>query len=80
MECTTRLPKTGPMLSPARRPQMYSDVAKLLALPIVQISLTMPDVMLASVPEHDPVMIRVMINVAKFCAKAWGMMKMIKTM
>jgi hypothetical protein len=48
-----------------------------LALPSLQISLTIPDVIFASTPEHDPVMILVTINVAKFLAKACGMMKMI---
>lgn len=62
---TTKLPKTGPMLKPESSAKMYIDVKKLLIRPGYQMSLTMPDVMLASVAVHDPVMIRTTIKVAK---------------
>jgi hypothetical protein len=58
---------------------MYSEVLKLLDLPAFQISLTTPDVTFPSTPEHAPVMIRVVIKVAKFRATAWGTVKMIRT-
>jgi hypothetical protein len=64
--CTITLPITGPMLKPARSPQMKREIAKLLLLPCLQISLTIPPVMLASTPEQPPVIMRVMIKVAKF--------------
>jgi len=67
------------MFKPARSDQMYKDVLKLLVLPGLQMSLTIPDVMFASTPEQEPVMIRVTINVAKFFARAWGMMNTIRT-
>lgn len=63
---TTRLPKTGPMLSPERRAKMYIDVKKLFVRPAYQMSLTIPEVMFASVAVHEPVMIRTTIRVAKF--------------
>lgn len=49
---------------------MYKEVPKLFARPGLQMSLTMPEVMLASVPEQAPSIIRVTIRVAKFCAAA----------
>jgi hypothetical protein len=39
----------------------------------------MPEVIFASTPEHDPVIILVTISVAKFLASACGMMKIIRT-
>ena len=63
--CTTRLPKTGPMLSPERSAKIYIDVKKLLIKPGYQMSLTIPDVMFASVAVQEPVMIRTTIKVAK---------------
>lgn len=63
------------MLKPARSAKMYNDVPKLFARPGRHMSLTMPEVMFASVPEQAPAMMRVMMRVAKFCAAAWGMMK-----
>lgn len=65
-----RLPNTGPMLKPVRSAQMYKEVPKLFARPGLQMSLTMPEVMLASVPEQAPSIIRVTMRVAKFCAAA----------
>jgi hypothetical protein len=41
-------------------------------------SLTIPDVMFERTPEQAPVMMRVMISVAKFDAAACGTMNMIK--
>lgn len=76
---TTKLPNTGPMFNPPSSPNMYSEVPKLCARPGLQISLTMPDVMLARTPEQDPVMILVTTSEAKFSAKACGMMKRIIT-
>ena len=76
---TTRLPNTGPMLRPERSPKMYMDVYKLLVRPAYQISLTIPEVMFASVAEHEPVTIRTTIKVAKFWATACGMMNTINT-
>jgi hypothetical protein len=67
------------MLSPASNAHIYSEVLKLIDLPDFQISLTIPDVTFPSTPEHAPVMIRVVIKVAKFCATAWGTMKIIRT-
>lgn len=58
------------MLRPAKRPQIYRDVPKLLALPSLHMSLTMPLVMFARTPEQPPVMIRVTISVAKLFASA----------
>lgn len=58
---------------------MYIDVKKLLVRPAYQMSLTMPEVMFASVAVQEPVMIRTTIKVAKFWATACGMMKMINT-
>jgi hypothetical protein len=72
------LPSTGPILRPANRLQIQSEVAKLLLRPSLQMSLTTLLVTFARIPEHDPVMIRVTIKVAKFCASAWGMRKRIK--
>ena len=76
---TTKLPNTGPMFSPASSAKMYTEVLKLFALPARHMSLTIPDVIFASTPVQEPVMMRVTINVAKLCARACGMMKMIKT-
>lgn len=58
---------------------MYSEVPKLFARPGFQISLTIPDVIFASTPEHEPVKMRTTIRVAKFFASACGMMKMMST-
>jgi hypothetical protein len=58
---------------------MYKEVPKLFARPAFQMSLTIPDVIFASTPEQAPVMMQVTIKVAKFCATAWGTMKIIKT-
>jgi hypothetical protein len=77
--CTTTLPITGPMLKPARSPQMKREIAKLLLLPSLHISLTIPPVMLARTPEQLPVMMRVMISVVKFCAKACGTIKTVRS-
>lgn len=63
---TTKLPKTGPMLRPERSAKIYMDVKKLLVKPAYQMSLTIPEVMFASVAEHAPVIIRTTIKVAKF--------------
>jgi hypothetical protein len=76
---TARLPNTGPIFKPARSEQIYNDVPKLFARPALQMSLTIPDVMFASTPEHEPVMMRVTIKVAKFFARACGMMKIFRT-
>ena len=73
------LPNIGPMFSPASRAKIYSEVPKLFDFPSLQMSLTIPDVMFASTPEHDPVMILTTMSVAKFFAKTCGMVKMIKT-
>jgi len=67
---------TGPMLKPANTAQMYNEVLKLLERPSDHISLTIPPVIFASVAAPPPVMILVMIKVAKFCATAWGIRKM----
>jgi hypothetical protein len=58
------------MLKPVRSAQIYKEVPKLFARPGLQISLTIPEVMLASVPEQAPAMMRVTMRVAKFCATA----------
>ena len=77
--CTTRLPNTGPMLNPLSKAKMYMDVKKLFVRPACHTSLTIPDVMFASVALQLPVMIRTTIRVAKFLAKACGIINMIIT-